>query len=446
MKKIERAPSLQEIASEAIKLAPLYLTTKRSSLLNLVRRINDEYLYWDKVKQKIPGKYQNGLTPEALWYYVKAARNHDKKTIAFLGFTFQYTVGLDKIQASLQELDSMSSSHSPSKGDPSESDQRHPLMNLFFEESIASSRLEGTITSRLAATSILLQNRHPCTTSERKIANNYRTIQHILRIKQQPLTPETLLEIHQLITANPLGNGSKTGQLRTYDDVPVMHAVDRDVIHIPHQTLPTFINVLCRLFNEEDKPTFLMHPIVRASIIHFLVDYFHPFAKGNSRTAQALVYWYLLRRGYWLMEHISVSKAIEQSRTQYYRALYYAKVDENDMTYFILYYIKALTQAYEESENNSTQEMDEEQQVVSLQKVRDVSSRRAEIINLFRENTNAGFTAKEIGTRFGIASGTARIDLHHLVALGFLNKRSSTRGKEKLFVKSPRFDQVQKRR
>ncbi|WP_366511954.1 Fic family protein [Maribacter sp.] len=50
-------------------------------------------------------------------------------------------------------------------------------------------------------------------------------------------------------------------------------------------------------FNNNPKKNFI-HPIVKASILHFLIGYIHPFVDGNGRTARAIFYWYLLKNGY----------------------------------------------------------------------------------------------------------------------------------------------------
>ena len=63
-----------------------------------------------------------------------------------------------------------------------------------------------------------------------------------------------------------------------------------------------------------------IHPVIKAIILHFMIGYEHPFADGNGRTARAIFYWYLLSRDYWLIEYMSISRIIINSRTQYAKA------------------------------------------------------------------------------------------------------------------------------
>lgn len=198
-----------------------------------------------------------------------------------------------------------------------------------MEESIASSQIEGAVTSRVAAKEMLWKNRPPRNSSERMIVNNYLTIRHIVDTQRELLTPDTLLTIHRLMTDQTMDKPEEAGQFRQHNDIHVVDAIDGEVVHTPlsFTTLPAFIDDLCRFFNDET-PDFFLHPVVKASIVHFLIGYFHPFTDGNGRTARALFYWYLLRKGYWLTEYLSISRVIMQSRMQYYRAFQYTEADE----------------------------------------------------------------------------------------------------------------------
>jgi len=83
------------------------------------------------------------------------------------------------------------------------------------------------------------------------------------------------------------------------------------------------------------------HPIIKASILHLTIGYIHPFGDGNRRTARALFYWYLIKKGYTLLKHISILKSILKSRTSYDKALLQTENDDNDLTYFIMYSMKS---------------------------------------------------------------------------------------------------------
>ncbi|MFM6350171.1 MAG: hypothetical protein ACKPFK_34275, partial [Dolichospermum sp.] len=69
-----------------------------------------------------------------------------------------------------------------------------------MEEAIASSQIEGAVTTRIVAKEMLRQQREPRNQSERMIRNNYITIQRIRELKEENLSSELLLEIQRLIT------------------------------------------------------------------------------------------------------------------------------------------------------------------------------------------------------------------------------------------------------
>ncbi|MFC5412342.1 Fic family protein [Larkinella bovis] len=410
----------------------------------ILDKINDEYLYWDKVKYKVPSSLSAELSEEELWHLVKRARNVNQKRLSFAKNWFCYTP-TDTLYSQLHEFDLNLGGSLGGQSELSESDKHQYLIGSIMEESIASSQIEGAVTSRVVAKDMLRKNRSPRNKSEQMILNNYLTIQHILQIKSQALTSQTLLEIHQLITADTMDKPEEAGTFRQHDDIHVIDAIEGDIIHTPpsHTALPSFIEDLCRFFNDET-PEFFIHPIVKASIIHFLIGYFHPFTDGNGRTARALFYWYLLRKGYWLTEYLSISRVILKSRMQYYRAFQYTEADENDLTYFVMYQVKTLRQAYEELKKYIDRKNAEKKQLVSFQRIEGISLRQAQIIKLMQDDADTILTVKEIENRFGVANQTARTDLQQLVDMNFLEKVFVNR-KEQRFVRSEQFDQVLKK-
>ena len=83
-----------------------------------------------------------------------------------------------------------------------------------------------------------------------------------------------------------------------------------------------------------------------------MIGYVHPFKDGNGRTARALFYWFLLKKGYALVKNISISRVILESRTQYDKAFLKTEKDDNDLNYFIAYSIKNIRIAFEKLLNS----------------------------------------------------------------------------------------------
>ena len=441
MRKIEQPPKTQSLhdfllnGNGSIDVDALNAVDWES----LVRQINDEYLYWDKAKYKVTQAVKKHLSPEAVWQLAKVRRQLIKKQLVFAGHSFS-VAQTDYLQQQLHEFDLHLGGSLGGQGIISDADKHRYLIGSIMEESIASSQIEGAVTSRVAAKDMLRKNRPPRNSSEQMIVNNYLTIKYIVETKQEPLTPDALLSLHRLMTDQTMDKPEEAGRFRSNDDIHVVDAIDGKIVHTPPSftTLPAFIGDLCRFFNDET-PGFFLHPVVKASIIHFLIGYFHPFTDGNGRTARALFYWYLLRKGYWLTEYLSISRVIMQSRTQYYRAFQYAEADENDLTYFVLYQVKTLSKAYDELTNYINRKSQEKRQLLTLQRDERLSSRQARIVGWLQQDPNAVLSVKEVEIRLGVSNQTARNDLQGLVAGGYLAEMRANR-KERQYIAGDRLN------
>jgi Fic family protein len=174
------------------------------------------------------------------------------------------------------------------------------------------------------------------------------------------------------------------------------------------------------LFFNKDKNRQFIHPIVKGCIVHFMIGFIHPFADGNGRTARALFYWYLLKNGYWLTEYLSISRLIVKSKAQYARAYQYTELDENDLTYFIIYKIKTMQLAFEGLIEYIQLKTKEKRKTLNFQKIKGINSRQAQILKWLFEEPDLMFSVKEIETRLTTSNQTARTDLTELVKRGYL--------------------------
>lgn len=441
MGKVERPPQTQDVNDFLLAGNSLLDFNKLGSMdwEVLVKQINREYLYWDKVQYRIPSNIRDRLSAEGLWQLAKIRRQLVKQHLTFAGHTFS-VAHTDSLSEQLHLFDLHLGGWLGGQEMVSDAEKHRYLIGSIMEESIASSQIEGAVTSRVVAKQMLRRDRPPRNQSERVIVNNYRTIQYIVKTQREPLTPESLLAVHRLMTADTLDKPEEAGQLRQNNDIYVVDVVEGDIIHSPppFAVLHTFVDALCQFFNDE-APAFFLHPVVKASIIHFLIGYFHPFTDGNGRTARALFYWYLLRKGYWLTEYLSISRVIMQSRTHYYRAFQYTELDENDLTYFIVYQVEALSRAYEELKKYIERKNNEKQQLLVLQRDEGLSPRQAEIVRWLQEDPNIMLSAKEVQTRLGVSNQTARFDIQVLLSMGYLMELPINK-KERHYTRGRRFN------
>jgi Fic family protein len=395
-------------------------------------KIESEYPYWDKIKYiKKPDHYeieQNEFTRK-LWIATKTMR-HLKNTKVYFGnfkknisIRFKFNVN-ENLQQKLHYLDFNFGAGIQKEQLLSDLDKHKYLSNALMEESIFSSMIEGATTTRVKAKEMLRKGRKPSNKSEQMILNNYKTIQYISEQKENDLTIEKLFKIHKLVTENTLEE-ENIGKFRISNDVMVMNQITGEIVHTPpsFEELDELMKSFCDFFKNNPKESFI-HPIVKASILHFLIGFIHPFVDGNGRTARALFYWYLLKNGYWLTEYLSISRVILKTKTQYEKAYIYTEIDDMDVSYFIHYQVKVLTQAFEDLKNYIAKKKKEENKLSKFLKLPNINERQAQILFWLEEDENRFFTVKEIENIFKITNQTARTDIEELVEKNYLKKVS----------------------
>lgn len=436
MGKTEIAPAWyeKELFAQAIALR------EKIDIEDIIRVINEQYLYWDKIKYK---KTEQNIAPEVLWTLTKLSRSLNAKKIQLGDYTFRYNT-TDKIQKSLHEFDLNIGGNLGSQSIIPEEDKKRYLISSIMEEAIASSQIEGAVTTRKNAKDMLRKNAKPKNKSEQMIVNNFLTIKHIVDIKDEPLTMDRLFEIHKLITDRTLDDPTDEGKYRDNNEVNVVDVIDGEIIHSPpdFKKLPELMNELFAFFNNNNNSSFT-HPIIKGCIIHFMIGFIHPFVDGNGRTARALFYWYLLKNGYWLTEYLSISRLIVKSKTQYAQAYVYTEIDENDLTYFIDYKIKTMQLAFEELRKYIERKIKEKKQIISFQKINGINERQALILKWVSEEPEVILSVKEIQTRFNTSNQTARTDLSVLEEMGYLTVIDLNK-KMKGYYKSETFEALLK--
>ena len=172
-----------------------------------------------------------------------------------------------------------------------------------MEEAIASSQLEGAVTTRRVAKRMLRDGRKPRSKAELMIYNNYNAILKIRDCQRDRLTPTLLTDLHSILTTGTLDDPTAEGHFRTpQDHVVVEDSYDHNILHNPPpaDSIAGRVEEICKFANQRSKP--FVHPVTKAIILHFALGYVHPFVDGNGRTARAVFYWYMLKEGYWLFE------------------------------------------------------------------------------------------------------------------------------------------------
>ena len=393
----------------------------------LLSKINNEYQYWDKVKYI---SSSDNIDSQTLWHSTKIQRRLNYKQLKFGKYTFNYYI-TDKMQELLHEFDLNFGLSLQAKNIIPEKDKEYFLLSSIMEEAIASSQMEGASTTRKVAKEMLRKQDKPKNKGQKMIANNYATITFLLDHKKDELSIEKLLEIHKLISSGTIDNEKEEGKIRDNDNIFLVNEKESEIAYTPpsHTELNLLLDDLIKFFNKEDEENFI-HPIVKGIIIHFMLSYIHPFSDGNGRTARSLFYLYLMKRGYFLTEYISISRIIYKSKARYEEAFLYTEHDENDLSYFLHYNLIVMKKAYEELKSYLQRKINERNNTIIYNTIPEINERQATILKIYTDSHNTILTIKELENRFGVSNQTARIDITSLVSKGFvkeiaLNKRKT---------------------
>jgi len=398
----------------------LFATEKGRSLL---RKIDDEYLHWEKIKYK---SVSGVIEPHHLWAFVKASRMQKRRVLPMLSTTKKaFTYGLpDSVQRELHLVDRFAGGQIGLETPGLSPDARDRfLVSSLMEEAIASSQIEGAATTRLIAKEMLRSGRKPRNRAERMILNNYRTIQRIKSFVERDLSIDLLHELQESMAEGTLDDPECLGRFRLKsEDIHVVDVEDGKSLHIPppSRELEKRMEAMCDFANRDEAAAFI-HPVVKAIVLHFWLAYNHPYVDGNGRTARALFYWYAMKKGYWLMEFLSISRIIMKSRNQYYRSFLYAESDDFDVTYFIVYHLKALNLALEELRRYLDRKQREYRESVTiLRGWSGLNYRQQALLRHALNNPFAIYTFKSHMNSHNVAYATARSDLLDLADRGLL--------------------------
>lgn len=445
MKIPENPPDINDFKSDKKKVMKMAEYLSNKDFLDFAQKANDKYLYWDEIKyQDIP----KGIDLEIAWFAIKLIRNFKSKKIRISNkenFTFDYTI-LETIQKKLHNFDLNLAGPLKDESLLPKDERAKSLISSTMEEAIASSILEGALTTRKDAKEMLRKGKTPKTMSEKMVLNNYGTIRYVLELKNIKLTPDIIQTIHKKMTKGTLEDANYEGKFRESNEFKLMDGLTGEIGYTPpdYKLIPKLIDDYCKFANNDSDSHFI-HPIIKACILHFLMGYIHPFIDGNGRTARSIFYWYVLSKGYWLFQYMSISRKIEKSPAQYARAYLYTEKDANDLTYFINYHIRIIDGALDDLKEYMEKQILEKKRVNKLMQLKgyELNARQMEIVKRISKHPTETITINEIQNMFDVVYETARSDLLDLTEKGFLEK--AVVGKKKLiFVKSDNFDKLMK--
>lgn len=211
----------------------------------------------------------------------------------------------------------------------------------LIDEAMSSSAIEGAFSTRRRTEKLVHGVCDPITKDEKMILNNYKALKFIDKNNDVIITDELIIELHNIITFGTLEEGDITERYRN-DVVVLKDANHREIYEAPeYERVEDLMSQLISYINEDTKE----NVFVKASIIQFIFLYIHPFFDGNGRTARALSYMYLIKKGYDFFKFFSISYVVNEYKAQYYKSILKCEDEYSDLTYFIDFNIDMMTKA-----------------------------------------------------------------------------------------------------
>ncbi len=370
---------------------------------------NDRYLHWSEVRNRDTGDFD----PDVVWVRMKLVRGDCGSELVLGGTHYRYFI-TGRVSEMLRKFDARAK-QGFFQGSDDQYGGAYRSASPLMEESIASSQAEGAVTTTKKAMEMLRQNIRPKDRSERMIVNNYRAMLYIKDHTEQPLTSQLIREIHSIVTEGTLDERFR-GVFRDNDDVVVQDSLTGEVFHqpIPKEEIECSVEQLCGFINGDDP----LHPVIKGMILHYVIAYIHPFEDGNGRVARSLFYWHMMKSGYGIMEYLALSRYIRDHKGKYEESYIFGETDGNDMTYFMLYNLKALEDSMDTFESYLERRTEEERAVKARLSGHGLNDRQIGIIAGLMNGED--ISVRSVMNQYGVSLNTARADIAGLIDAEFI--------------------------
>jgi Fic family protein len=168
-----------------------------------------------------------------------------------------------------------------------------------------------------------------------EVKNAYEAYEHLL--DYCPYSIEDFLKAHGYMTSGIVDNAGKfrSKSVGVFSDNQLIHAGAKA------DFVPTFIAELLEWANESD-----IHPLIKSSIVHFEIEFIHPFMDGNGRIGRL---WQTLLLSGWneLFAWLPIETVVYENQQGYYDALRESE-RSTDSGVFIEFMLVAIYQALNE--------------------------------------------------------------------------------------------------
>jgi len=171
-----------------------------------------------------------------------------------------------------------------------------------------------------------------------EVKNAYQAYEHLL--EYDPYKVKDFLKAHQFLTTQLVKDAGhfRSQGVGVFEGNKLIHAGAN------YQFVPQLVTALFAWAKKTD-----VHPLIKSSIVHFEIEYIHPFIDGNGRIGRL---WQTLILSKWneLFAWLPVETVVHENQQGYYDALAISQ-KSGDSVSFIEFMLNAVLQALEELPN-----------------------------------------------------------------------------------------------
>lgn len=168
-----------------------------------------------------------------------------------------------------------------------------------------------------------------------EVKNAYQAYEHLL--EYAPYKIKDFLKAHQFMTTQLVKDAGhfRSQGVGVFEGTKLIHA------GASYQFIPQLVTDLFMWAKKTD-----VHPLITSSIVHFEIEYIHPFIDGNGRIGRL---WQTLILSRWneLFAWLPVETVVYENQQAYYDALAISQ-KSGDSVSFIEFMLNAILQALEE--------------------------------------------------------------------------------------------------
>lgn len=298
--------------------------------------------------------------------------------------------------------------------------EENQLLATYYSTSI-----EGNPLSTREVTNIVLNDKIPTTKSESEVKNYFKVLNEVFLLvrKHKQITTELTQQLHKELMQGIEKKDS--GEFRN-GPVFVGHATKVEVVvkhNPPYHTYQEIKNALDELYEWLDDESDMIHPLLKAGVLHHQFAYFHPFFDGNGRLARILTAYYLLLKEYEVVRYFILDDYYDIDRQIYSDMLHSA--DNGDETKWLEYFLEGVAYSLQAALGRIQGLKKSDLEAVTGEKRVLVTPREEEVLQIVINKK--AIKMKDIEETFSVTRQQAHSLLASLVKKDLLEKHGSTK-------------------